>query len=433
MITESVALSPVETAFAHSPLLRTAPGLGSVHDGDEVAVLRSEVDTLSESLAIKFEQLTLIHGLSEHLEIHEESSEVCEQLLEDLLPCLDATRMLIELFADEEHQVLSQSYLACEEELDPQADPHTRTEEVDWLKIIADQCEGELVDSRHETTSTEESGVIVSNNASFARPPRGSAGLAKEDGQFLRCIVVPIKRRENVLGRMIAIRNVEREEFGTVEADLMRSMTLMLAVHWLNQRHFQQMQAMFEGTIHSLVSALDAKDAYTSGHSSRVAELSVELASHLGYEQQDLARIRMAGILHDIGKIGIEDSVLGKPGRLTEEEFEKIKQHPVLGYEILKGIRPFRNILPAVRHHHESWDGSGYPDGLVGEEIPRDAQIMAVADAFDAMTSDRPYRRGMPLEKVMSIFRDGRGKQWTSDVVDVLLAQSEEMDNHVKR
>jgi HD-GYP domain-containing protein (c-di-GMP phosphodiesterase class II) len=142
----------------------------------------------------------------------------------------------------------------------------------------------------------------------------------------------------------------------------------------------------------------------------------------LEYDEQRIANIRMAGILHDIGKIGVDDSVLRKPGKLTNEEFEQIKQHPVLGYEILKGIRRFRGILPGVRNHHESWDGSGYPDQMVGEEIPRDAQILAVADAFDAMTSDRPYRAGMSIERVINIFRDGRGKQWAPDVVDVLLA-----------
>jgi len=137
--------------------------------------------------------------------------------------------------------------------------------------------------------------------------------------------------------------------------------------------------------------------------------------------------LQLAGILHDIGKIGIDDSVLKKPGALTDEEFDQIKRHPVLGYEILKGIRPFRHILPAVRHHHESWDGRGYPDGLSGDNIPRAAQILAVADSFDAMVSDRPYRRGMPLDKVRKIFREGRGKQWASDVVDALLSNEELM------
>ncbi len=208
---------------------------------------------------------------------------------------------------------------------------------------------------------------------------------------------------------------------------------MMLGVHLINQRQYLELQQMFEGTIQSLVSALDAKDAYTCGHSNRVSELTVELASRLGYDEEGISRVRMGGILHDIGKIGIDDAVLRKPGRLTDEEFDQIKQHPVLGYEILKGIRQFRKILPSVRHHHESWDGSGYPDGLAGDEIPRDAQIMAVADAFDAMTSDRPYRPGMPLEKVISIFEGGSGSQWAADVVDVLLGMPEVMERYAKR
>jgi putative nucleotidyltransferase with HDIG domain len=234
-------------------------------------------------------------------------------------------------------------------------------------------------------------------------------------------VIVPIQRNMKLLGHMIAIRTAAHCEFGTVEADLMRSTMMMLAVHLINQRQYLEMQQMFEGTVRSLVSALDAKDTYTCGHSSRVAELAVELAGRLGYSEEELSTIRMAGILHDIGKIGVEDSVLRKPGKLTDEEFAQIKQHPVLGFEILKGIKPFRKILPAVRHHHEAWDGTGYPDGLAGECIPRDAQVIAVADAFDAMTSDRPYRPGMPVSKVVHIFREGRGRQWAADVVDVLM------------
>jgi putative nucleotidyltransferase with HDIG domain len=246
-------------------------------------------------------------------------------------------------------------------------------------------------------------------------------------GQGLHVVVVAIQRQSSQLGRMIAIRNACDREFGTVEADLMKSTSLMLGVHLINQRQYLELQQMFAGMIHSLASALDAKDTYTRGHSSRVADLSVELSKRLGYDSEAVARIRMGGILHDIGKIGVDDSVLRKPGRLTEEEFDQIKKHPMIGYEILKGIRQFAPILPIVRNHHESWDGRGYPDQLAGDKIPRDAQIVAVADSFDAMTSDRPYRRGMSLEKVVDIFKHGRGSQWAADVVDVLLSAPDVM------
>ena len=181
------------------------------------------------------------------------------------------------------------------------------------------------------------------------------------------------------------------------------------------------MELMFNGMIQSLIAALDAKDSYTSGHSSRVADIAEMIAEKVGYDEAGLKRIRMAGILHDIGKIGVNDEVLGKSGKLTDLEFEEIKKHPVLGYNILKEIKLFEDILPAVRHHHESWDGSGYPDGLTADGIPRDAQILAAADAFDAMTSDRPYRSRMPLEQVIENLKSGRDKQWPSDIIDALL------------
>ena len=244
---------------------------------------------------------------------------------------------------------------------------------------------------------------------------------------------MPIARGPIRLGQLIAIRRADDSEFGTIEIDLLRSVLMVFALHLMNKRQFNEMQSMLEGMVRSLASALDAKDAYTHGHSSRVADLAVQLAMHLGMSDRSAEALQLAGILHDIGKIGIDDSVLKKPGQLTSEEFDQIKRHPVLGYEILKDIRPFRHILPAVRHHHESWDGGGYPDGLAGEDIPRDAQILAVADAFDAMISDRPYRRGMPLAKVREIFMKGRGQQWAADVVDALLQSDDLMQAYAEQ
>jgi HD-GYP domain-containing protein (c-di-GMP phosphodiesterase class II) len=130
-----------------------------------------------------------------------------------------------------------------------------------------------------------------------------------------------------------------------------------------------------------------------------------------------LHTIYMAGLLHDIGKIGIDDAVLRKPGKLTEAEFDHIKQHPELGYRILADMHELADVLPAVLHHHEQWDGKGYPFKLAGEQIPLIARILAVADAYDAMSSDRPYRRGMPLERVEELFQLGSFQQWDGEVI----------------
>lgn len=191
-------------------------------------------------------------------------------------------------------------------------------------------------------------------------------------------------------------------------------------------RQVAQLQQALDGALSALVSALDAKDPYTAGHSTRVAELATFMATRLGMSSDEAEVLRRAGLLHDVGKIGIDDAVLRKHGDLTDQEFRAMKRHPVIGYEILKEINPFEPLLPAVLHHHECWDGTGYPAGLRGDEIPRLAQIIAVADAFDAMTSDRPYRKAMSPARVREIFERGAGRQWAPDICMILLESLDE-------
>jgi HD-GYP domain-containing protein (c-di-GMP phosphodiesterase class II) len=179
-------------------------------------------------------------------------------------------------------------------------------------------------------------------------------------------------------------------------------------------------EAYFE-FVGSLASALDARDRYTAGHSHRVSDLACATASAMNLAHEDVERIRTGALLHDIGKIGIADAVLQKPGRLTEEEFSIVKQHPVIGRRILEGVHGFAPFLAAVELHHENWDGTGYPKGQSGEETPIDARIIHVADAYDAMTTDRSYRRGMTHEKALSILVENAGIQFDPRIVDVFL------------
>jgi HD-GYP domain-containing protein (c-di-GMP phosphodiesterase class II) len=172
---------------------------------------------------------------------------------------------------------------------------------------------------------------------------------------------------------------------------------------------------LLESYFSTLAATLDARDPYTAGHSMRVAKYSVQIGRSYGMPLEQLDLLNKSALLHDIGKIGIRDNVLLKEGKLTDEEFAQIKLHPVLGEAILMQIQPaeaMAPLLPGVRSHHERYDGRGYPDGLAGEEIPLFGRIMAVADAFDAMTSDRPYRKGMPFEKALAILEEGKGTQW---------------------
>jgi diguanylate cyclase (GGDEF)-like protein len=165
-------------------------------------------------------------------------------------------------------------------------------------------------------------------------------------------------------------------------------------------------------TIQALAAAVDAKDAYTNGHSDRVARYAASLAQLAGCTPEEVDRVFRSGTLHDVGKIGIPDSILKKPGRLDPEECRIMETHPVLGEVIVAKVPQLADLLPGVRHHHERWDGGGYPDGLAGENIPLTARLLALADTFDAMTSDRPYRKGLPFETAIGEIAKGAGTQF---------------------
>ncbi len=179
----------------------------------------------------------------------------------------------------------------------------------------------------------------------------------------------------------------------------------------------ERLESAYLQFVGSLANALDARDRYTAGHSRRVSELSCAVASALQMPEQQVEQIRVGALLHDIGKIGVADSVLQKPGRLTAEEFAQVKEHPVIGRRILEGVGGFADYLPAVELHHENWDGTGYPKGLRGFETPMDARIIHVADAYDAMTTNRSYRSGMTHEAAISELMRYSGIQFDPEVV----------------
>ena len=179
----------------------------------------------------------------------------------------------------------------------------------------------------------------------------------------------------------------------------------------MNHTHLMEM-------VTSLAGAIDAKDPYTKGHSTSVSRYAEALARAVNLPENEVERIKIGALLHDVGKIGIPESVLKKPGKLTDEEWEIMKQHPTIGAEkVLAPNEALRDLIPIVKYHHERIDGRGYPEGLKGNEIPLEARIVSVADAYHALVSDRPYRKGMPIEKACAILREGAGVQWDSDLV----------------
>ncbi|MCM8711499.1 HD-GYP domain-containing protein [Clostridium sp. SYSU_GA19001] len=174
-------------------------------------------------------------------------------------------------------------------------------------------------------------------------------------------------------------------------------------------------------TVDSLMRAMEARDKYTEGHSQRVAEIACEIARELKYNDIKIEQINIAALLHDVGKIGIDDQILNKPGKLTEEEYKIIKSHPEIGYNILKDIKNLENILPIVRHHHEMYDGKGYPEGKMAEELNLDVFIIQLADSIDAMATDRPYRKALSKEQIISEITKYSGSQFHPKVVQAYL------------
>ncbi|MDB5351933.1 MAG: hypothetical protein JWN86_3180 [Planctomycetota bacterium] len=237
----------------------------------------------------------------------------------------------------------------------------------------------------------------------------------------LRRYVVATAGAEKDGGWLIAANPTDDRPFG-VEADLISTVASLIGTQRCNARIYSDLKDLLFGVIRALTAAIDAKDPYTSGHSERVARIAVRISQELGMSPHEQGDLYLMGLLHDVGKIGVEDVVLKKPGKLTSDEYHQIQAHVRIGVHILTDLKKLHHLLPGVAYHHESLDGSGYPSGLRGEAIPLPARILAVADAFDAMSSNRPYRRRKTAGQIDDVFRQGIGTQWDSRVVQALFA-----------
>ena len=204
-----------------------------------------------------------------------------------------------------------------------------------------------------------------------------------------------------------ALGRLQGNEAGSVEVSVLESLAAILSLRSGNRDSHWQRSDLLPGLVQALTSAIDAKDPCLCRHSDRVARIAVRLAQELGGGGAMLDTLYLAGLLHDVGKIGVDDDVLCKAGTLSTDEYEHIKQHVEIGHRILHDLAKLEDILPVVLYHHEAWDGGGYPHGLGFDQIPLGARIVAVADAFDAMSSDRPYRRRLPDTRVKEILRAG--------------------------
>ena len=256
-----------------------------------------------------------------------------------------------------------------------------------------------------------------------ADPRHVFSANAREEG-LTSLLSVPLSLKDKVIG-VLNIYTNEQHSFTPHEINLFTSLASQAAIAIENARLFESLEEIYLDVITALASAIDARDSYTHGHSHRVTEYAVLIAEEMGLDPEEVDIIRNASILHDVGKIGIKEEILKKPGKLTEEETLEMQYHPFIGTRILQPVKLLEPVLPLVYHHQEKYDGSGYPEGLKGEEIPLGARIIGVCDAFEAMTSDRPYRKALSVEKAMAELRNESGRQFDPEVVDVFFRLAE--------
>jgi HD-GYP domain-containing protein (c-di-GMP phosphodiesterase class II) len=273
---------------------------------------------------------------------------------------------------------------------------------------------------------TAEKGETL-NVPDVTKDTRFFTGVDKKTKWQTRSILaVPLKIKGKVIGVAEVLNKIGDEPFDERDEKLFEAIAKQAAVAIDNARLYTDLSELFKSSIRALVNAVEAKDEYTRGHTERVTEYSVMIARKMGFTGEEIQRIELSALLHDVGKIGIPDKILLKPGKLTDEEFEVVKEHPSRGVKMLRPIKQLRMVLNGIKHHHEKLDGSGYPDGLIGNGIPLVARIITVGDAYDAMTTNRPYRNALPREEAIRRLKQDSNTQFDPELVDVFVKCIEE-------
>jgi len=243
----------------------------------------------------------------------------------------------------------------------------------------------------------------------------------KSQFQTKSIIAVPIKAKDKIFGVAEVLNKRGGERFSKEDIEIFEAIAKQAGLAMENAGLYQDLDELFRGTIRAIVKAIEAKDGYTRGHTERVTEYSLLIGEEMGLSDDEKRKLEISALLHDVGKIGIPDAILGKPGRLTDEEFNVVKSHPERGAEIMGSIQQMSDVLDGIKYHHERYDGKGYPEGLKDGKIPLIARIIGVADAFDAMTTDRPYRKGLPVDEAKRRLVEGAQTQFDKNIISIFI------------
>jgi len=265
-------------------------------------------------------------------------------------------------------------------------------------------------------------GWVVKNKMPLLIPQLHKTGQEEEDPFAPPLLSVPLKYQDRIVGVLAVSGKIEGENFGEDELLIVSNLASQTAIAVENERLNRDVEDTYLQTISALAIAVEARDSYSRGHLDRVSQFAVRTAQKLGLDEQTIIDIKDAAELHDVGKIGISDDILKKPRSLSAEETKIMSKHPIIGEAIIKPIRRLSGLCDIVRHHHEWADGTGYPDGLKGDEISIGAKILCVADSFDAMTTDRPYRKALSIDEAKAELRKYTGIRYDARVVEAFLS-----------
>ena len=365
---------------------------GMLKDQLRLAGMDSEINSLSDHLAGAYEELSLIYQISGGMRINRPANDFFKQACLEVLEVTGVEGLGVALSGENmrgQEPVLYGSLSL------PPGTVHRLAAEL--IPLLRESKKPLLV---NDLTSD-----------------KSLSWLSRHVRQLM---AVPLQRQDMVLGCLFAL-NKPGGDFDSHDSKLLNSIANESAIYLENAMLFEDVHGLMMGLLHSLTSAVDAKDAYTCGHSERVALLARHLVIEAGLGDAFAERAYMTGLLHDVGKIGVSESVLQKTGRLTPEEFEQMKKHPAIGARILQDIKQITDLIPGVLHHHERYDGQGYPAKLIGENIPLMGRIICLADCFDAMTSNRTYRKALPLEVALTEIRRCSGTQFDPLLTEAFL------------
>jgi putative nucleotidyltransferase with HDIG domain len=366
----------------------------TVKSHDEFQDLAVSFNEMSLKLSRQFDTLTAIEGISNTAFSHQGSSSIILSLLSALSEnSLDTSLYLVDQRGN------AQAYITekAGEPITPYSKPLKLTEE-----------DLNLLNSDLKTISFSQGEII----------PEFLAPLQKEGlSNFTLAPFFTSGKLTGFLARGLPDTSSSNEE----DFVLVHRLADQLSITLSNAKLVEDLNSLSRGTLRALARTVDMKSPWTAGHSERVAKLAVQIGKNMGFSKPELEKLDQAGLLHDIGKIGVPATILDKPGKLSDEEFATIKQHPSLGVRILEPINTFEEIIPPILHHHERFDGNGYPEGLKGHQISLGGRILAVADVYDALASDRPYRPGWENSRIFDLLKEESGQHFDPDVVDAFL------------